>query len=77
MIYEIDKDNFKKNLLELLQIVELEGQEILVTDGSKPIARISPYEKTATTEELFKDMRGKVQYFEDLTNPNTEEWPET
>ena len=77
MIYEIEKNNLKNNLLELLQIVELQGQEILVTDGSKPIVRISPYEKKATTEELFKNMRGKVKYFEDLTTPTTEEWPDT
>ena len=76
MIYQIEKDHLKNNLLEILQIVELQGQEILVTDGSKPIVRISPYEKNATTEELFESMRGKVKYFEDLTTPTTEEWPE-
>ncbi|TAG58600.1 MAG: prevent-host-death protein, partial [Oscillatoriales cyanobacterium] len=25
--------------------------------------------KSLSTEELFKDMRGKVKYFEDLTTP--------
>lgn len=76
MIYEIEKNNLKTHLLEILQIVELQGQEILVTDGSKPIVIISPYEKNARTEELFESMRGKVKYFEDLTTPTTEEWPE-
>ncbi|MBD2775574.1 type II toxin-antitoxin system Phd/YefM family antitoxin [Iningainema tapete] len=71
----VDKNQLKADLLELLQLV-LEGEEILVTDGSKPIVRISQYEKTLATEELFKNMRGKVKYFEDLTTPTTEEWQE-
>jgi hypothetical protein len=29
-----------------------------------------------STEQLFNELRGKVQYFEDLTTPTTEEWPE-
>lgn len=70
----VDKSQFKANLLELLRLVELEGEEILVIDGIKPIVIISQYGKAPTTEELFKDMRGKVKYFEDLTTPTTEEW---
>ena len=65
----VDKSQLIAQLLELLQLVEIEGEEILVMDGNKPVVRISPYEKTLSTEELFKDMRGKVKYFEDLTAP--------
>lgn len=72
----VDKSQLKANLLEFLQLVELEGEEILVMDGTQPVVRISQYKKALSTEELFKDMRGKVKYFEDLTTPTTEEWPE-
>lgn len=72
----IDKSQLTAQLLELLQLVELEGEEILVMDGNKPVVRISQYEKSLSTEELFKDMRGKVKYLEDLTTPTTEEWQE-
>ncbi|MCU0543613.1 MAG: prevent-host-death protein [Oscillatoriaceae cyanobacterium Prado104] len=72
----IDKSQLTAQLLEFLQIVELEGEEIIVMDGTKPVVIISQYEKTLSTEELFKDMRGKVKYFEDLTAPTTEEWQE-
>ncbi len=72
----VDKNNLKANLLDFLQLVELEGEEILVTDGTKTVARISQYKSLSKTEELFKNMRGKVQYFEDLTNSTTEEWQE-
>ncbi|WP_333469860.1 hypothetical protein [Microcoleus sp. herbarium12] len=52
-----------------MQLVEIETQEILVMDGNKLVVRISQYEKSLSTEQLFKDMRGKVKYFEDLTTP--------
>ncbi|MEG4576086.1 prevent-host-death protein [Microcoleus sp. N3A4] len=72
----IDKSQLTAQLLEFLRLVELEGEEILVMDGTKPLVIISQYEKSLSTEELFKDMRGKVKYFEDLTAPTTEEWQE-
>jgi antitoxin (DNA-binding transcriptional repressor) of toxin-antitoxin stability system len=65
----VDKSQLTAQLLELLQLVEIEGEEILVMDGNKPVVRISQYEKSLSTEELFKDMRGKVKYFEDLATP--------
>ena len=72
----IDKSQLTAQILEFLRLVELEGEEILVMDGTKPLVIISQYEKSLSTEELFKDMRGKVKYFEDLTAPTTEEWQE-
>ncbi|MBH8553047.1 prevent-host-death protein [Nostocaceae cyanobacterium CENA357] len=72
----VDKNQLKDKLLEFLQLVELEGEEILVTDGNKPVVKISQYESSPSTPELFKNMRGKVKYFEDLTTPTTEEWQE-
>lgn len=72
----IDKSQLAAQLLDFLRLVELEGEEILVMDGTKPLVIISQYEKSLSTEELFKDMRGKVKYFEDLTAPTTEEWQE-
>ena len=72
----IDKSQLAAQLLDFLRLVELEGEEILVMDGTKPLVIISQYEKSLSTEELFKDMRGKVKYFEDLTTPTTEEWQE-
>lgn len=72
----VDKSELKANLLEFLQLVESEGEEILVTDGNKPVVKISQYQKPQTSTELFQNMRGKVKYFEDLTTPTTEEWQE-
>lgn len=72
----INKNQLTSDLSNVLRRVEVEGEEVLVTDGDQPIITISPYKKSIPTSELFKKMRGKVKYFEDLTNPTTEEWQE-
>jgi prevent-host-death family protein len=72
----ISKSKLKSKLLELLRFVESEGEEIVVTDRGKPVVKISKYDDSPSTEQLFGQMRGKVKYFEDLTNPTTEEWEE-
>ncbi|MGB3535105.1 MAG: type II toxin-antitoxin system Phd/YefM family antitoxin [Microcoleaceae cyanobacterium] len=72
----VSKSKLKSQLLEFLQLVESEGEEIVVTDQGKPVIKISKYSNSLSTEQLFGQMRGKVQYFEDLTTPTTEEWEE-
>lgn len=72
----INKNELQENLLELLRLVEVEGEEILVTDDDQTVVKISQYKKALKTEDLFKTMRGKVKYFEDLTTPTTAEWTE-
>jgi len=66
----------KSKLLEFLRSVELEGEELVVTDRGKPVVKITRYDSAPSTDELFGKMRGKVKYFEDLTTPATEEWDE-
>ncbi|OAB59457.1 prevent-host-death protein [Phormidium willei BDU 130791] len=73
----IDKSEITDNFLEILEQIQSEGEEVLVTEDSQPILKISPYQKSPTTAELFGELRGKVQYFEDLTQPTVEEWQES
>lgn len=70
----ISKSKLKSQLLEFLRLVEAEGEDLVVTDQGKPVVKITPYRSSPSTDELFGPMRGKVQYFEDLTMPTTEEW---
>ena len=46
----VNKSQLTAQLLKLLQLVELEGEEIVVMDGNKPVVRISQYEKSLSTE---------------------------
>ena len=70
----VSKSKLKSKLLEFLRFVESEGEEIIITDRGKPVAKITKYASSPSTEELFGEMRGKVQYFEDLTAPTMDEW---
>ncbi|UCJ13488.1 MAG: prevent-host-death protein [Phormidium sp. PBR-2020] len=73
----IDKNQIAGNFLEILEQIKLKGEDVLVTEDNQPILKISPYQKSPTTAELFGKMRGKVQYFEDLTQPTLDEWPDS
>lgn len=73
---QISKSKLKAKLLEYLRLVESQDQEIIITDHGKPVLKISKYTTSPTTDELFSAMRGKVQYFEDLTTPTIDEWGE-
>ncbi|MEL6553942.1 MAG: type II toxin-antitoxin system prevent-host-death family antitoxin [Cyanobacteria bacterium J06621_11] len=70
----ISKTKLKNKLLEFLQFVESEGEEIIITDQGTPVVKITKYSESPSTEALFGKMRGKVQYFDDLTASTTEEW---
>jgi prevent-host-death family protein len=72
----ISKSQLKSKLLEVLRQVESENTEIIVTDRGRPVAKISKYEQVPTTEELFKDLRVGIKYFEDPTSSTIEEWGE-
>ncbi len=71
---KISKSKLKSKLLEILREVESEDTEVIVTDRGKPVAKISKYHQAPTTEELFKDLRGRIKYLEDPTTPTVEEW---
>lgn len=70
----ISKSKLKSKLLEILRLVESDNQEIIVTDRGRPVAKISKFSQVPPTKELFKDLRGRVTYLEDLTATTAEEW---
>jgi len=40
------------------------------------VIKLSKYQPSTPTKELFAPLRGKVKYYEDLTTPITEDWEE-
>ena len=70
----ISKSKLKSQLLAVLREIESEDEEVIVTDRGRPVAKITKYHVSPTTEELFGDLRGRVQYFEDPTASTIEEW---
>ena len=71
---QISKSKLKSKLLEILREIESENTEVIVTDRGRPVAKISKYQVSPTTEELLSDLRGQVRYFEDPTASTIEEW---
>ncbi len=71
---QISKSKLKSKLLEILREVESENTEVIVTDRGKPVAKKTKFQNAPTTEELFQDWRGRIQYFENPTASTMEEW---
>ncbi|MEA5578875.1 hypothetical protein [Anabaena sp. UHCC 0451] len=69
------KGIYRNGKIELAEIPEniLESQVLITFIETKTSENISV---KSSTEELFNPLRGKVQYFEDITTPTTEEWGE-
>ncbi len=74
MTNTISKSKLKARMLEIFRQLEESGDELIVTDHDKPVLKIIPIKKKATVEEVFGDLRGKVQYFEDINTPTLSEW---
>lgn len=71
---QISKSKLKSNLLSILREIESEDTEVIVTDRGRPVAKISKYRASPTTEELFSDLRGRIEYAEDVCAPTIQEW---
>lgn len=69
------KGIYKNSKVELAEIPKniLESQ-VLIT--SIEITKPENIGVKSSTAELFSSLRGKIQYFEDITTPTTEEWGE-
>jgi antitoxin (DNA-binding transcriptional repressor) of toxin-antitoxin stability system len=70
----VSKGLLKSKMLEYFRNVEKTGEELIVTDHSKPVLRISPLKKNNTFEKLFSICQGKAVYSASVTEPETEDW---
>lgn len=72
----ISKSELKIQMFQIFRQIEESGEELLVTDGQRPVLRIQPIPRKRTVEEIFADWQGKVVYYEDINTPTTDEWTE-
>lgn len=64
-------------MLEYFRELERTGGELIVTDHRVPVLKIIPIKRVGkSVDEVFKNHRGKVKYFEDLTETTEIEWDE-
>ena len=74
----ITTDNFKLHCLAILDKVQAKRQEVVITKGGKPIAKLVPVEQDvkATNDDIFGFFKGKVEIKGDIVSPalTPEEW---
>ena len=73
----VSKNLLTGNMLEYLRQVEETGEELIVTDGGRPVVKVVPIRARRTAADVLGDVRGRVVYREDILAPATDEWPET
>jgi prevent-host-death family protein len=77
MAMTVSKSLLKAKMLEYFRQVEETGEELVVTDNGRPVAKVVPILTRRSAADLFADVRGRVAYHEDIFAPTTDEWPET
>ena len=63
----ISKSRFKPHALKYFREVQETGQELIITDRSKPVLKITPY--TEEPEQVLKELRNTVLFYEDPLEP--------
>ncbi|GAB4262255.1 MAG: hypothetical protein Kow00122_18730 [Thermoleophilia bacterium] len=71
MTQTVSKSRFKAKALEYLREVEQRGEELIITDHGRPVAKVVPLVKDP--EELLKSFRGALVWYHDPTEPVGEE----
>ena len=65
----ISKGKLKAHLLQVLRELEQTGENVIITDRDRPVARITPIKQGITMEEAFADVYGKLIVLEDINAP--------
>jgi antitoxin (DNA-binding transcriptional repressor) of toxin-antitoxin stability system len=69
----ISKSKLKAQMWSIFREIEETGEEVIVTDNSRPVLRIRRIQAKRPVEEVFADVRGKVVYLEDINLPTVDE----
>ena len=72
----VSKKVLAAEAMEYFRRVQEDGEELVVTDNQVPVLKVVPIPTVRSVEDAFGDLRGKIQYFGDVMEPTTDEWPE-
>ncbi len=70
----ISKSKLKAQMLSIFRQIEETGEEVIVTDNSKPVLRIQRIQTRRPVEEVFAGLQGKIVFYEDPNTPTVDEW---
>ena len=69
----VSKASFQDRAQEYLRQVESTGEELILTDGGKPVLRVVPFKPDPM--EALKSLRGSVLRYDDPMEPvGLEDW---
>ena len=69
----ISKSRFKPHALRYFREIQESGQELIITDRSKPVLKIIPY--TDDSQEVLAELRNSVKKYDDPLEPvGFEDW---
>lgn len=69
----VSRTSFQDRTQDYLRQVESTGEELVITDGGKPVLRVVPYQPDPL--ETLKSLRGSVLRYDDPTEPvGLEDW---
>jgi len=68
------KGVLKAKMLEVFRHIEQTGEELVVTDHSRPVLRVTPIYREHDAEKVFGDLRGKLVVNEPINTPTLLEW---
>ena len=73
MTQTVSKSQFKPHSLEYFRHIEQTGEELIITDHSRPTLKIVPY--VSDPEECFRGLRNTVLKFDDPLAPvGADDW---
>ncbi len=70
----ISKDVLEKNMHKYFDHINQTGEYVIVTDNDIPFIKLISLKSRTGVEHIFKDVRGRVKYYDDILKPETEEW---
>ncbi len=70
----IKASEFKAKCLKLMDEVADSGVEIVITKNGRPVSRLVPYRKEASS--MFGRDRGKIRILDDIISPLETDWDE-
>ena len=73
---KVSKGKLKAKMLAYFRQVEETGEELIVLSNNTPTLRIIPIKTKQQVEEIFADLRGKVEISDSVMMPETIEWGE-
>ena len=66
----ISKSKFKPQALKYFRKIEKTGEELIITDHTKPVIKIIPYRDEPRM--LLRELRNSIQFYDDPLEPVAE-----